>query len=356
MNDDDVFIRGLYGRCMFASMLALAGAKLGYIVSAIIVGRCLESAALSVLAMVLPIQALFSAAGALLGVGATVLCARAIGNGRFDECRRIFTVIYLLNLLIAAVLAFILLRFIDPLVRFLGAGPEIFGETKRYVSILAAGGVFSISLYPAYNLLRLDGRNGASIAVFFTQAALTISLDLLFLVVFRLGVEAVALAAVAGAAAPGLGGAFLLFSGSRNFHFTLSVFRKTHRPDIPRIAGRVFAAGSPSAMESLCILGYSIILNRLIARSFGMFALSSFKLIDSFNALTLIFIYAVSGPVVQFVGVFGAEKDSKSILQLLVHVFKWGILFILGYAALYEIFAPRLAGIFGMISPDALAA
>ncbi|MDR2738984.1 MAG: hypothetical protein LBB68_04025 [Treponema sp.] len=49
MNDDDVFIRRLYGRCMFASMLALAGAKLGHIVSAIIVGQCLESAALSVL-------------------------------------------------------------------------------------------------------------------------------------------------------------------------------------------------------------------------------------------------------------------------------------------------------------------
>jgi Na+-driven multidrug efflux pump len=56
------------------------------------------------------------------------------------------------------------------------------------------------------------------------------------------------------------------------------------------------------------------------------------------------------------VGVFGAEKDSKSILQLLVQVFKWGTLFILGYLALCEIFAPRLTGIFGMTSPDALAA
>jgi Na+-driven multidrug efflux pump/anti-sigma regulatory factor (Ser/Thr protein kinase) len=356
VNDDDIFIRKLYGKCMFASMLALVGAKLGHIVSPIIVGRCLEPTALSVLAMVLPIQSLFSMMGAFLGVGATVLCARAIGNGRFDECQRIFTVIYLLSLLIAAVLAFILFLFIDPLVRFLGAALEIFVETKRYVSILAAGGVFSIALYPAYNLLRLDGRNRASVFVFITQSVVTIGLDLLFLVGFGMGVEAMALAAIAGAAASGLGGALLLFSGSKNFHVTLSVFRKMYRHDIPRIMGRVFVAGSPSAMEFLCILSFSIMLNRLIARSFGILALSSFKLVDSFSALAVVFISAVSGPVVQFVGVFEAEKDSKSIFQLLAQVFKWGILFILGYTALCEIFAPRLAGIFGMTSPDALAA
>jgi Na+-driven multidrug efflux pump len=355
VNDDDLFIKKLYARCMFASMLALAGGTLGQIVSAVIAGRLLESGALPVMAMALSVQALFSMAGALLGVGGTILCARAIGNGRFDECHRIFTVVYLLNLLVAALLAFILLPLVDPLVRFLGAGPALFGGTKTYVSILICGGVFSMSIYPAYNFLRLDGRSGASVAVFFAQAAITISLDLLFLVVFRKGVGAVALATVAGAAASGLGGAALLFSLSKNFHVTLSVFKKAYRSDIPRIAGRIFAAGSPSATESLCILFYSVVLNRLISRSFGILALSSFKLIDSVNSFALVFIFAVSGPLIQFVGVFGAEKDSKSIHQLLAQVFKWGALFIFGYTALCEISAPLLARLFGMASPDALA-
>jgi Na+-driven multidrug efflux pump/anti-sigma regulatory factor (Ser/Thr protein kinase) len=355
VNDDDLFIKKLYARCLFASMLALAGGMVGQITSAIIAGRLLEADALPVMAMALPVQALFSMTGALLGVGGTALCARAIGNGHFDECHRIFTVAYLLTVLAAALLALVLLPLIDPLVRFLGAGAELFGETKRYVSVLIAGGIFSMSIYPAYNLLRLDGRFGASVAVFFAQAAVTISLDLLFLVVFRRGVEAVALATVAGAAASGLGGAALLFLGSKNFHFTRSIFAKARRSDIPRIAGSIVAAGSPSAAESLCILSYSIVLNRLIARSFGIPGLSAFKLIDSFNSLALVFIYAVSGPVVQFVGVFGAEKDSKSIRQLLAQVFSWGALFVLGYVALGEIFAPHVAGLFGMASPEALA-
>ncbi|MDR1986112.1 MAG: hypothetical protein LBP88_03945 [Treponema sp.] len=356
MNDDNLFIKKLYTQCMFASMLALAGSNLGQTVSAIIAGQLLESRALSVMAMALPIGALFSMIGGLLGVGGMVLCAGAIGNGRFDECHRIFTVVYLLNLLAGAVLSFILLSFIDPVVRFLGADSGLFEETKRYVSILIAGGVFSMSFNPAYQLLRLDGRSAASIVIFFAQGVVTITLTLLFLVVFRWGLEAVALAAVAGAAVSGLGGAFLLFTGSKNFHFTRSVFNKIHRPDIPRIAGRIFMAGSPNAMESLCILVHSIVLNRLIARSFGILALSSFKLIHTFNAFALVFIFAVSGPVIQFAGVFGAEKDSKSIHQLLTQVFKWGILFTLGILALGEIFTSPLVSLFGMASPDALAA
>jgi Na+-driven multidrug efflux pump len=356
VNDDDLFIKKLYTRCMFASMLALSGNILGQITSAIIAGRFLESGALPVMAIALPVQALFSVTGALLGVGGTVLCARAIGDGLFEECHRIFTVVYVLDLLVAALLAFMLLPLADPIVRFLGVDSGLFRETKAYISILISGGVFSMSIYPAYNFLRLDGRSGASIIVFFAQAAITISLDLLFLVVFRRGVEAVALATITGAAVSGLGGAVLLFLFSKNFHFTPSIFRKMYRSDILRIAGRIFAAGSPSATESLCILGYSIVLNRLIARSFGVFALSSFKLIDSVNSFALVFIFAVSGPIIQFVGVFGAEKDSKSIRQLLTQVFKWGVLFIFGYLVLCEIFAPQLAGFFGMASPETLAA
>jgi anti-sigma regulatory factor (Ser/Thr protein kinase) len=127
-----------------------------------------------------------------------------------------------------------------------------------------------------------------------------------------------------------------------------------YRTALSRIIGNIIVAGSPSAMESLCILGYSVVLNKLIARSFGLIALSSFKLIDSLNAFALIFIYAVSGPLVQFVGVFSMEKDSKSICQLLARSFKRGILFILVFTAGCEVFAPGLARLFGMASPDTL--
>jgi Na+-driven multidrug efflux pump len=360
MNDDNVFIRSLYARHMSASMTALFLGTLGQIVSAIIVGNRLESAALSVMAVALPIQFLFSMTGALLGVGGTAVCARSIGKGRFEECHRAFTLIYLLLILSAALLALILLVFIDPLVRFLGAGPEIFENAKRYVMILIGGGVFSMSIYPAFNLLRLDGRSGSSVIVFFSMALVNVLLDVVLLFGLRTGVEAAAIASVASSAVAGGFGAVLLFTRSRNFHFTLQGFKNDSLRDNcgrnSAIAADIIILGSPSAVEYLCILAYIIVLNKLIAGSFGLFALSSFKLIDSIKSFAQIFIFGVTGPIIQFIGVFGAEKDTKSIRQLLAQVFKWGILFIVLYVVLCELFAPIIAVLFGMASPGTLAA
>jgi Na+-driven multidrug efflux pump/anti-sigma regulatory factor (Ser/Thr protein kinase) len=335
-------------------MLALLGAKVGQIIGVMIIGQRLEPIALSVMGVVLPMEFMFAAAGALFGVGGTVMCARTIGKGQFEECHRVFTITYLLTLLTAVFFALVLLCFIDPVVRFLGAGPEIFEDTKRYAAILIAGGVFSMSVYPAYNFLRLDGRFGAAVAVFFVMAAVTIVLAVVLLFGLNMGVEAAAIAGVTGAAVSGVGGAVLLFTRSKNFHFTQSIFKKDYRRDVFQIIRDVVVAGSPSAIESLCIFGYVIVLNKLIVRSFGLAALSSFKLIDSINTFALVLIYAVTGPLIQFVGVFGAEKDSQSIRQLLAQVFKWGACFILCYTVLCEFFTPNLAGLFGMGSPDML--
>jgi Na+-driven multidrug efflux pump len=343
---------------MSASMTALFLGTLGQIVSAIIVGNRLESAALSVMAVALPVQFLFSMSGALLGVGGTAVCARSIGKGRFEECHRAFTLTYLLLVLIAALFASILFVFIDPLVRFLGAGPEIFENTKRYVTILIAGGVCSMSIYPAFNLLRLDGRSGSSVLVFFSMALVNVLLGVALLFGLRIGVEAAAIAAVASSAVSGGFGAALLFTRSRNFRFILPGFtKKAGRRDYGfEIARDIFILGSPSAMEYLCNLTCVIALNKLIAGSFGLSALSSFKLIDSLKSFALIFIFGAAGPIIQFVGVFDTEKDSKSIRQLLAQVFKWGVLFVFVYVALCEVFAPNIAVLFGMASPETLAA
>ncbi len=354
MPHDNVFIRSLYSRHMSASMLALFLGTLGQIVSTMIVGIRLESAALSVMVIALPVQFLFSMTGALLGVGGTAVCARSIGKGRFDECQQAFTMTYLLMILVAVLLSSVLLVFVDPLIRFLGAGPEIFENTKRYVTILIAGSICSMSIYPAFNLLRLDGRSGSSVVVFLFMAVVNVLLAMLLLFRFHIGVESAAIAGVASSAVAGGFGAVLLFTRSRNFHFTLSVFKK--KAGSLKISRDIFTLGSPSAMEYLCNLTCIIVLNRLIVGSFGLIALSSFKLIDSINSFAKIFIYGVTGPIIQFVGVFNMEKDTKSIRQLLGHVFTWGILFVSVYTVFCEVFAPNIAALFGMRSSETLGA
>ena len=339
---------------MASSMLALFGFQFGQVASAVIIGNLLGSAALSTMAVILPLQSLFSMAGALLGVGTTVVCARAIGKGQFALCHRVFTLGYALTLVTAVFLALVLLLFLNPLIRFLGAGNEIFEDTRRFAFILISGGLFTMSIFPAFNLLRMDGRSRSSVLIFLIMAAVNITLSFILIAVFHLGIEAAALASAAAFASAGVLGAVILFTGSKNFHFTRSIFSKQFRGEVFSNVKNIAAAGSPNAMEYLCIMAYSVVINRLIAASFGVTGLSTFKLIDSINAAALIFIYGVTGPTVQFISVFDAEKDSKSIRQLLIQALRWGGLFILVYTAACEFFAPQIARIFGMSSEEIL--
>jgi Na+-driven multidrug efflux pump len=339
-------------------MVALFGATVGQIINAIIIGNRLEPAALSVMVIALPIHYIFATMGALLSVGGTAVCARAIGKGRVEECHTAFTMVYILTLISAAVLSSILFFFLEPLVRFLGAAPEIFEDTKRYAGIMIAGGVFTMSMYPAFNLLRLDGRTRLSAALFFIMAAVNILLDIILLFGLKTGVEGAAIATIGASAVSGCLGAILLFRGSRNFRFTLPGFRKAAREaesdSVSQITRDILILGSPSAMENLCTVLFTIVLNNLIAASFGLLALSAFKVIDSINAFAQIFIFGVSGPIIPFVAVFCVEKDTQSVRQILLQAFKWGALSIIVYTALCEIAAPGIAGLFGLSSPEAL--
>jgi Na+-driven multidrug efflux pump/anti-sigma regulatory factor (Ser/Thr protein kinase) len=342
MEDNVKFINKLYVKSFIASTLALFGTSIGQIISAVIAGRYLSADTLSVITLTLPIYYAYMAMGALLGAGCTTVCARLTGQGDFEGCHRAFTLTYILNIALAVILSAVLLLFMDPIVGLLGAAPEIAGDVKSYAIIMCVGGGLLISVYPAYTLLRFDGKNVASAIVFLTMAAVTVSLDILLLFVFHMGVEGVAVAICAGGGTGGALGAFLLFARSKNFRAARL------RGDTLRLIKDIFVCGSPGAMETVCVLFCMLLLNNLLSASFGVPALLSYKVVDSVNSFALVIIWGLAGAIVPFAGVFGAERDTKSIRQLLIVSLRLGLVFVLVYTVACLLLPTRIAGLFGV--------
>jgi Na+-driven multidrug efflux pump/anti-sigma regulatory factor (Ser/Thr protein kinase) len=333
-------------------MLAILGSTLGQIVTAVIIGRALGPQELSVIGITLPIYYVFATAGALLGVGGTAVCARLIGQDRFKESRAALTAIYLMTAVAATVLTGIMLVFSGQIIVFLGVTPdmEIFPKVRDFMRILSSGGVFIMSIYPAFNLLRLDGKNGSVIVVFAVMS--TVSILVVSLLVSVMGVAGAAAATICGNAAAGVLGAVLLFTGSKNFQFALpgkKIFNLLVRD--------IIVSGSPSALENMCILTRTVIFNWiLIAMLFDMNALSAFKVTDSVNSFAQIFIAGASGSMIPFIGVFSSEKDVKSTRQLLTLGFKWGCAMTFVFTVICLVFASQAAGLFGMSGGESLVA
>jgi Na+-driven multidrug efflux pump/anti-sigma regulatory factor (Ser/Thr protein kinase) len=353
-DNDAKFIRRLYRRCLVSSMAAILGSVLGQIFNAAIIGRTLGPQELSVIGITLPVYYVYATAGALLGVGGTAVCARLIGKDRSGESRLAFTCVYMTALAASAVITAVMLIFTRQIMALLGVTPDmpVYESARQYMRALSIGGVGIMSIYPAFNLLRLDGRNTATAAVFFVMAGVNIAMSAFFLLVLKTGAAGAAVSTVCGSSAAGLLGAALLFTGSKNFRFQFG-------RGFFRLALDIFLAGSPSALENLCILIRTMFLNRLLASvagAGGMLALSAFKVTDSVNSFALVFIAGVSGSIIPFIGVFATEKDTGSIRQLLKLSFKWGGLMILGFTGVCLAFARPIAIFFGMSGAESLPA
>jgi Na+-driven multidrug efflux pump len=337
MTSEISFIRKIYDKSMFASVLGLVGSNAGQIVGTMIAGNRLSSESLSVIGLALPIYYAFCVLGAVIGVGGTVISSKRIGERNYEQAKGILTLCLLFTVLFGIVFGGIIFIFAEPLAIWLGATPAILPDVVAYIRIMAIGGLGIMLIYPPYNFLRLDGKNFAVPIVFFTVAIINIVLD--FVLIETMGVAGIALATVIASGAGGLLGTYLLLFKSQNFGFA--------KPAEVKNVLDIFISGSPGAMEYFGILLCSLVLNKYLSDQFGSDALGMYKIVDSLNNVALCIIWGISGALVSFAGVFFAERDTQSLRQLLKLAFKRGLIATLLLTILCEIFAAQTATIFG---------
>jgi Na+-driven multidrug efflux pump len=306
-----------------------------------------------VLSLALPFYYLFATVGAMLGVGGAQICAKLIGWQRHEECRRAFSLVYVLAALLGILFAAILFYFIDPLLALMGTPSSLLEPTRGYLRVLCLGGVFIIGIYPAFNMLRLDGQTTRAALLFVGMGILSVTLDLLFLLGFGWGIEALALALCLSYGATAVSGALMLMRRSLNFRFVFPF--SGGLKDTFRLMRSIVSTGSPNALEDICIVLRTFVVNNVAIVSFGTTALGAYVLLDSLVLVALVFAAGVSGAAMAFLSVFTAEKDSLNTMKILKLGFVWGVPAIVALMLIIELLAPPIAQMFGATTAGELS-
>jgi Na+-driven multidrug efflux pump/anti-sigma regulatory factor (Ser/Thr protein kinase) len=341
----DLFIRSVFARYLGASTIALVGSSLGIVGSSAIVGSVLGADLLSVLSLALPFYYLFAAVGSGIGIGGAQVCARLIGWQRHEDCQRAFSLVYLLAVVLGLVLSVALLLLLDPLLELVDVSAGLTAETHGYLRTLCAGGTFIIGIYPAFNLLRLDGQTTGAALLFILMGVLYLLLDFLFLVGFGWGIDAVALAMCIAYGLSALIGALLLMHRSLNFRFVLPWRLRGER--VRALLHSIVTTGSPNALENISIVVRTATINSFAAAAFGAVALDAYALVDDVTTTALVLIAGTSGAAMAFLGVFIAERDSRNTAKILRLSFIWGLPSMIVLTLALEIFAPEVVVLFG---------
>ena len=187
------------------------------IVDQIFVGWGIGDLGIAAITIVFPLATITTALSVLFGSGAAAKFSLLMGEGKEDEAKSVIGTAISLMLLIGTTIALASMLFLKPLLAFFGATDLIMPYAQPYAFIICLGIPFGIFSTGASFYIRADGSPVYSSAVLLSGAIFNIIFDPIFLFVFDMGIEGIALATILGQILSSLLAAYYLVRKARTF-------------------------------------------------------------------------------------------------------------------------------------------
>lgn len=165
-------------------------------IDSIIAGRFISTDALAALGSAAPVMniVVFLLIGFAMGGG--VVMSRYYGANEDEKVKHTMSTALVIGLVFTLVLSVLSIAFSKPFLRLLNTKESLLEDTDNYLKIIFAGAIFTY-LYNFYCFgVRAIGDSFTPLMFLFVSVALNAVLDILFVVVFKWGVEGTAFATV----------------------------------------------------------------------------------------------------------------------------------------------------------------
>jgi len=161
-----------------------------------IVGETLGDVSLAAVGATNPINTLI--VGFLIGItnGFSVVVARYFGAKDFNNLRKSVASSLTLGIITAAILTFVSVKFLMPLLRLLNTPENVIDQSYTYIKIIFLGMIISMLYNVCASMLRAIGDTVTPLMFLIFSAIINIFLDYLFILNFELGVKGAAYATV----------------------------------------------------------------------------------------------------------------------------------------------------------------
>jgi putative MATE family efflux protein len=307
----------------------------------------LSAEAVAAVSLCFPISFLLIAIGGGLPIAGSVLIAQYRGRGDERAMNHIAAQTLLMVLAVSIFLSTVGYIFSEPIMRFMGAEPNVLPDAVSFLRFTFVGFIFVFAFFVYQSLMRGLGVVQLPMYIVALTVLLNFALDPLFIFgwgpVPALGVAGAAMATLATQALASAIGFWLLFRGAHGLRLRLSDFR----PDIAVIA-QTFRLGLPASIEQ-CTRALNLTMMTLLVSSFGTIVVAAFGV--GMRILTFIIIpamglaMATTTLVGQNMGAGKVKRAERttlvaSLISFLVPTLAGAILFVLA-RPISAIFVPK---------------
>ena len=312
------FLKKAYRGALIPCMLSILSGCVNIIADGVIVGQLIGTAGLTAINLCVPVYLVLCILGSFFVSGAAISASNEIGQDNGDKAQQYYgsalSACVASSLAMAAVGVFLSRE----IARALCQDPEVVGMVRDYTAVTLVGALPKIMIYIPFWFLRLDGKNKTVTVMMVVMGVGNVLLDLLFMLVWDMGVYGAALANVISTAIACVVGFVRLHTGETSFQLRFAL------PDKEAFA-RIAAMGSPAALNNLMQTVRLLCVNSILLSGGGTERVAVFTVVNGITAFSEAVTVGVPQAASAILGVYFGERDGNSARIMLGLEWKNGL-------------------------------
>ena len=298
-------ISKLLWRFSLPATVAMAVTASYNVVDAAFVGR-LGSEAIAALSVAFPAQMIFGAIAIGTGVGAASLISRSLGSGKPEEARATIGQVVLLSLVLGFALTLAGRLYLEPMLVFFGATPDIIAPSAEYMSVIADGAILLFSSFMLAHTIRAEGNAILPMTVLIASALTNIALDPIFIFVLNMGIRGAAIATLL-AKVVNVACYLWYYLGGKS---TLKITLKHLRPSA-KIILEIYQVGLPTILIQVSANISLIVANKILG-AFGHIPIAVMGMIMRLQQFAILPVIGINHGLLPIIGYnYGAKKHPR---------------------------------------------
>lgn len=287
-----------------------------------------------------PLSYVITGIGSLLGGGGSVYIAKLLGEKKYKKANDAGSVIMDTSLIVGAVFVAILLIFLEPILRGLGARNTDILYAKQYGQIFAISLFFNLFNITCNNMLASEGATMYSMVAMLVSGISNVFLNPLFIYTFHMGIKGSAVATLVANLITTLVYLYYIASKKGSVRYNFLNFKPVKEYYI-----ETAKVGVPLMFFQI-LYSVSLIITNVLAASYGDACVAAMGIQNRITSLGFMAISGFTKGFQSFVGFsFGARafdrvKAAKNISLI------WTTIFCVICSALMIIFAKPLIQVF----------
>lgn len=289
------------------AIIAMLVMSLYNVVDTIFISQGTGKLGLAGVTLVLPIQMLTIAVALTIGMGASSIISRKLGEKKKDDAEHILGNSVVIAGIAGITFSVLLFLFKDAVLGVLGASPEVFPFAREYLSVVLFEAFFLSIAFTLNNITRAEGDPKTAMIVMIIGALTNMTLDPIFIFGFGWGVTGAALATVIAQFVGAILVFIHFFSKKSVLHFhphNLTLKLST--------IYEIFRIGSASFARQVSFAIMIIIMNLLLVIHGGTVAVAAVGIVQRFQMIIFMPIIGVMQGFMPIAGYnYGAKKFKR---------------------------------------------